>query len=215
MIQYFAKLLEERQRDLRDDLISALLVAEENGAHLSREEIIWMCLELMMAGNVTTTMLLSHALLRLSQRPDLYATLQADPSLVSGMIEESLRCDFSTINLWRRARQDLLMDGQPIKAGQLVVAMVGAANFDENYFPHAGQFDLRRSPNPHLTFGHGIHMCLGAPLARLEGRIALERILAHFSVLRLDTEQAPQFADNQGQLFQLLPVLVTPQEQSV
>jgi cytochrome P450 len=214
LLKYFAALLEKRQQDLRDDLISALLTAEEQGAHLSRDEIIWMCLELMMAGNVTTTMLLSNALLRLCRQPDLYATLQADPSLIVGMIEETLRCDFSTINLWRRARQDTLLEGCEIKAGQLVVAMVGAANFDENYFPHAEQFDLRRSPNPHMTFGHGLHMCLGAPLARLEGRIALERIVAHFSALRLDQERMQQFAGGQEQTVQPLPILLTPREQA-
>jgi cytochrome P450 family 109 len=210
LIRYFSDLLEERKRDLRDDLMSAMLAAEENGAHLTREEIIYLCLELMMAGNVTTTMLLSHALRRLGQRPDLYAALHADPSLIPGFLEETLRWDFSTISLWRTARQDTELGGQQIKAGQLVIAQVGSANFDESYFPHSAQFDIRRSPNPHLTFGYGIHVCLGAPLARLESKIALERIVARFSELRLDPEKPPQFSDNGRQLFRQLEVLFTP-----
>jgi cytochrome P450 len=79
--------------------------------------------------------------------------------------------------------------GEEIKAGQYVVAWTAAANFDETYFPHSQQFDMKRSPNPHLTFGHGIHICLGYPLVRLQGRIVLERIVAHFSELRPDPEK--------------------------
>lgn len=212
LLQYFADLLEKRRLDLRDDLMSALLLAEENGAHLTRDEIIAMCLEMMMAGNVTTTMLLSHALLRLSQRPELYATLHAQPALVAGMVEETLRYDFSTISLWRTARQDTQLGEQKIKAGQLVVAQVGAANFDETVFPHSAQFDIARAPNPHITFGYGIHACLGAPLARLEGTIALERILAHFATLCLDPEGLLEI-DNRRQRFQHLPLLFTFNEE--
>jgi cytochrome P450 len=210
LIQYFAKLLEKRKLEPRDDLMSAMLAAEENGAHLTRDEIIYLCLELMMAGNVTTTMLLSQALLRLSQQPELYATLRAEPALIAGLIEETLRYDFSSISLWRMARQDTQLSGQQIRAGQFVVAMAGAANFDETYFPHSEQFDIRRSPNPHLTFGSGIHVCLGAPLARLESRIALERIVAHFSALQLDPERVSQFTNKGRARFEHLYVLFTP-----
>ena len=92
------------------------------------------------------------------------------------------------MNAWRTARHDTEFNGHEIKAGETVVAWMGVANFDETYFPHSAQFDIRRSPNPHLTFGHGVHVCLGSPLARLEARIALERIITRFSDIRLDTQ---------------------------
>ncbi|HEX7733741.1 MAG TPA: cytochrome P450 [Ktedonobacteraceae bacterium] len=201
LYSYFSDLLEERKRDPQEDLISSLLEAEEDGARLTREEILHMCLELMMAGNVTTTMLLSFALDRFSKHPEIYEALRADPSLIPSALEEALRYDFSEISLRRTARQDMVLDGYEIKAGEMIVAWVGAANFEEEYFPHAEQFDIRRSPNPHLTFGYGIHVCLGAPLARLESRIALERIVARFSAIRPDPEKP--FRRKQGQMQQL------------
>jgi cytochrome P450 len=198
---YFSDLLEERKRHPQADLMSSLLLAEEDGAHLTREEILFMCLEMMMAGNVTTTMLLSYALDRFSQHPEIYQALRADPSLIPGALEETLRYDFSEISLRRTARQDLLMDGHEIKAGEMIVAWVGAAHFDEEYFPHAEQFDIRRSPNPHMTFGYGIHVCLGAPLARLEAKVALEQIVSHFSSIQPDPEQP--FRRKNGRIQQL------------
>ena len=200
LLHYFAELLNERKRDPRDDLISGLLAAEENGAHLTREEIIHLCIEMIFAGNVTTTTLLNRTLYRLCQYPEIYQALRDDPLLIPGAIEETLRYDFSSFNLWRTARHDSVLGRHQIRAGETVVAWVGAANFDETYFPHSEQFDIRRSPNSHLTFSHGIHVCLGAPLARLEGRIALERIVAHFAKICLDTEHPVQFLDQMGAL---------------
>jgi cytochrome P450 len=212
LLQYFSDLLDKRKLDPRDDLISGLLAAEENGIHLTREEIISICAELMAAGNVTTTMLLTWLLYRLCRHPEIYQALRDDPSLIPGAIEETLRYDFSAITVWRTAHHDTVFNGHEIKAGQYVVAWLAAANFDEMYFPHSTQFDIRRSPNPHLTFGHGIHVCLGYPLTRLEGRIALERIVAHFSDIRLDTENPVQYMDETGpsKLIQSLDILFTP-----
>lgn len=189
LFHYFSDLLEERKAHPQTDLMSLLLAAEEDGAHLTREEILYMCLEMMMAGNVTTTMLLSYALDRFSRHPELYEALRADPELIPCALEEVLRYDFSEISLRRTARQDLVLDGHRVKAGEMIVAWVGAAHFEEEYFPHAEQFDIRRTPNPHMTFGYGIHVCLGAPLARLESKVALERIVARFSSIHPDPEQ--------------------------
>ena len=212
LFHYFSDLLEERKHQPQADLMSSLLAAEEDGAHLTREEILFMCLEMMMAGNVTTTMLLSYALNRFSQHPEIYEALRADPSLIPGALEETLRYDFSEISLRRTARQDLVLDGYEIKAGEMIVAWVGAAHFEEDYFPHAEQFDIRRSPNPHMTFGYGIHVCLGAPLARLESKVALERIVAHFSALQPDPEM-PLLRKN-GQV-QQLGLVFTPAHASI
>ncbi len=198
LIQYLANLLDERKCHPQNDLMSGLLAAEENGTSLTREEIIHMCLELMFAGNITTTMLLNLAIQRLCLHPEIYQELRDDPSLIPGAIEETLRYDFSSANLWRTARHDTVLSGQQIKAGQRVAVWISAANFDEDYFRQAAQFAIRRSPNPHLTFGYGIHFCLGAPLARLEGRVALERIVAHFSEIRLDAESPVQYMDAMG-----------------
>jgi cytochrome P450 len=196
ILQYFSDILNERKLDPQNDLISGLLAAEQNGTHLTHEEIINMCLELLWAGNVTTTVLLTSALYRFCKHPEIYQALRNDPSLIQGAIEETLRYDFSGVSPWRRARHDTVFNGHEIKAGQYVVALIGAANFDETYFPHSDQFDFRRSPNPHLTFSHGVHVCLGSPLARLEGRIALERLVAHFSEIHLDPESPVQYIED-------------------
>jgi cytochrome P450 len=193
ILHYFAGLLNERKHNPRDDLMSQLLAAEEHGAHLTHETIIYLCLELMTGGNVTTPTLLSSALQRFSRHPEIYQSLRDDPSLIPGAIEETLRYDFTTFNVRRTTRHDTVLNGQQIRAGQYVVIWLGAANFDETSFPQSELFDIRRSPNPHLTFGYGVHVCLGAPLARLEARIALERIVTRFSELHLDPEETTQF----------------------
>ena len=155
-----------------------------------------MCVELVLSGNITASIFLSHMLLRLSQQPELYQALHDDLSLIPAAIEEMLRYDFSWLKGWRTARHDTVLNGYEIKAGQQVAVNIGAANFDETYFPHSEYFDMRRSPNPHLTFGHGVHLCLGSALARLQGRIVLERIIAQFSALRLDPDHPMQYLDS-------------------
>lgn len=207
LFHYFSDLLEERKAHPQNDLMSQLLAAEEDGVHLTRQDILYMCLEMMMAGNVTTTMLLSYALDRFSRHPQIYEELRADPSLIPSALEETLRYDFSEISLRRTARKDLVLDGSTIKAGEMIVAWVGAAHFEEAYFPHAEHFDIRRAPNPHMTFGYGIHVCLGAPLARLESKVALERIVARFASIRPD----PQLPlSRKGRHFHQCGLLLTP-----
>lgn len=211
VLQYFSELLNQRQRDPGNDLMSALLAEEENNTHVTREEIILLCVELMAAGDATTAVLLGRAFFCLCQHPEIYQALRDDPSLIPGAIEEILRYEFAGLSVLRTARHDIVFDGHDIKAGQYVVAWVGAANFDETYFPEASQFDIRRSPNPHLTFSHGVHYCLGAPLARLVVQTALERVVAHFSEMRLDPDRPKQNQEHIGssELIRSLGVLFT------
>jgi cytochrome P450 len=194
ILHYFSDLLNERKRAPQDDLMSALVAAEENGPHVTHETLTSLCVELMLAGHITTSRLLTSAIRRSCEHPEVYQSLRDDPSLIPGAIEETLRYDLP-LDQWRIARHDTVLSGQEIKAGQYVVTWTGAANFDETYFPHAEQFDIRRSPNPHLAFGHGVHACPGYALARLEGRITLERIIAHFSEIHLDTEHPVRVMD--------------------
>ncbi len=210
LIQYFSDLLQARKESPRDDLMSAFVAAEDDGSHLTRDEIVSLCLELLMAGNVTTTMLITRALNRCCTQPEIFEELRAEPKLIPSAIEEFLRYEFSSISLLRTARVDTILGGQEIKAGQLVVAWPSAANFDETMFPQSQQFDIRRSPNPHLTFGYGLHFCLGAPLARLEGRIAFERLTEHFSAVRMDPARPPVYMNGLEELIQSLYVLMTP-----
>jgi|SRR5579859_2308337 len=134
-----------------------------------------------------------------------------DPSLILGAIEETLRYDFSGSNLRRVALHDTVLGGHQIKAGETVVAWTGAANFDEADFPQSEHFDIRRSPNHHLTFGYGVYVCQGHPLARLEGRIALERIVTHFVEMSFDPEKPVQYLDQTASRFiQSLSILFTP-----
>ncbi|HZR38479.1 MAG TPA: cytochrome P450 [Ktedonobacteraceae bacterium] len=173
LMNYFYDQLDQRAKEPSDDLMSALLAAEQDGARLTREEAAGMCVGLLAAGNVTTTLLLGLATRRFVKQPEVFQQIRHDPSLIPGVIEELLRYEFVGAYNMRVARCDTTIKGCEIKEGQVVMAWLSAANFDETHFPHAEQFDIRRSPNPHLTFGHGIHFCLGAPLARMEAKVAL------------------------------------------
>jgi len=201
---YFSDMLNERKCDLRAGLISRLYTAKENGAHLTHEEIVSMCVEMLVAGTLNTTLLLERALSRLCQHLEIYQAVHDDPSLIPGVVEETLRCDFPGFHLWRTARHDTVFNGHEIKTGQDVLVWTAAANFDETYFPHSEQFDIRRSPNPQLTLGHGPHFCLGYLLARLQGRIVLERTLAHFSEMHLTPEDPVQYGEQVAWLMQSL-----------
>lgn len=207
---YFNDLLSQRRQEPQDDLMSALLEAEQDGQRLSLEDVISICIGLLIAGNVTTTVLLSLAARRFAKNPEIFQQLRQDPSLIPGAIEEILRHDFAHGSFMRIARHDTTLRGHEIKAGQLMLVWLSSANFDEKQFPHAQQFDIRRYPNQHLSFGYGMHFCLGAPLARFEGKIALERMVAHWSDLRQDPELAPQYVNAKVDVMQKFPVIFTP-----
>lgn len=174
---YFQHIFEQHRQHPQNDLISALLDAQVDGQHLTEVELTIFCILLLLAGNDTTRNLIANAILCLDLFPEAMARLRAEPALLPTTIEEVLRYLPSVRTAPRIAAIDTTLDGQPVKAGQWVLPMLASANRDETVFPQAHVFDPARTPNRHLTFGHGIHFCLGAPLARLESKIALRRLL--------------------------------------
>lgn len=175
---YFFQVIGERRRAPRNDLISALLAAEVDGQHLSLVELLGFCVLLLVAGNETTTNLIGNAMYCFARDPDLVRSLRDDPTRLPNAIEEVLRY-LSPVQMLpdRVATADVEIGGQKIKAGQHVIPSLGSANRDESIFAEANRFIPDRLPNPHLAFGTGSHFCLGAPLARLEAKIALTALL--------------------------------------
>ncbi|MBX3749270.1 MAG: cytochrome P450 [Opitutaceae bacterium] len=182
---YFEAILDERRREPRDDLITLLLNAEDAGERLSRSELIGMAILILVAGHETTTSLLSNGLLLLLQNPDQLTALRADPALMPTAIEEMLRVEPSFLRTPRRVKADLEWGGVQLQRDQMVSVLNGAANRDPAVFTDPDRFDIRRSPNKHLSFGHGPHICLGAPLARLEASLAFPRLLERLPQLEL------------------------------
>ncbi|KPV41790.1 cytochrome P450 [Alicyclobacillus ferrooxydans] len=177
MAEYFHHIMAERRQEPKDDLISALLAAEEDNEHLSEADILSFCWLLLVAGNETTTNLIGNAVRTLLEHPDQYAMLTEDRSLIPGALEETLRYRSPVQAMFRVTTEDVTLADRTIPAGERVIAWIGSANRDEERFAQADRFDITRNPNPHIAFGHGVHFCLGAPLARLEARVALETIL--------------------------------------
>ncbi|HSJ96115.1 MAG TPA: cytochrome P450 [Myxococcota bacterium] len=176
--QEFAQLLAERRTDRRDDLMTALLDAEIAGQRLREDELLGFCFVLIVAGNDTTTNLIANGAVLLADHPDQRKLLVDDPGRIPVAVEEMLRCEAPAQALPRIARRPVALHGATIPAGALVRLVWGAANRDEREFADAERFDVTRSLPRHLGFGHGVHFCLGAHLARLEARVAFEELLA-------------------------------------
>jgi hypothetical protein len=182
MVAYFREeVIPRRRAEPRDDLVSALLAAEIDGRKLSETEIESFCLLLLVAGNETTTNLISNQLHVLSRRPDLWKRLRDEPRLAADALEETVRWDSPVQNLARDATRDVTLHGVRIAAGDRVLVSFAAANRDSREFPAADEYRLDRAGARHLGFGFGVHFCLGAGLARLEARCVLEGMLARFA----------------------------------
>jgi cytochrome P450 len=177
MSAYLAEMIEWRRANPKDDLLTRLVAAELEGQHLAPEEILGFLQVLIVAGQETTTNLINNAVLCLIEHPDQRERLQQRIDLLPSAIEEVLRYRSPVQWMMRTPKRDVEVLGKVIPAGKLVLPMIGSANRDSGQFPQAGRFDIERAPNPHIAFGHGIHFCLGAPLARLEARIALADLL--------------------------------------
>jgi cytochrome P450 len=186
-VRYLRKLIEKRRMDPQDDLLTALIRAEESGDSLSEDELLAMAFLLLVAGHETTVNLIASGTLALLERPEQADALRNDPSLVKPAVEELLRYT-SPVEMAteRYPREDVEIEGTTIPRGELVLAVLGSANRDERHFEDPDVFDITRDPNRHLAFGRGgVHHCLGAPLARMEGQIAISALLRCFPNLRL------------------------------
>ena len=180
MIDYLTAHIRSRRLHPRDDLTSRLITAEHDGARLTDEDMIGLIALLLTAGHVTTAALLGSTVLQLHEHPDAARLVRADPTLLPSAIEEVLRFHPPLPRLTRRTATTVSLGGRVIPAGQILVLWLVSANRDERRFPDPDTFDVRRRPNQHLSFGHGIHFCLGAMLARQETAIAVERLMARY-----------------------------------
>ncbi|MBP2337317.1 cytochrome P450 [Saccharothrix coeruleofusca] len=191
--EYLAEHIEDRRRHPREDLLSGLVHAEVDGERLSDKEIATLADVLLLAGHVTTTMLLGNTVLCLDSHPDEFARVRADRSRLPDVIEESLRYLPPFAVTARASTAEAEVGGVVIPPDQLVMVWLGAANRDPRVFDAPAEFRPGRDPNPHLTFSRGIHYCIGAGLARLEGRIALGILFDRFREIATIPDEPPQF----------------------
>ncbi|MFB6819871.1 cytochrome P450 [Streptomyces sp. NPDC056347] len=190
MGEYLRELIDDKRRSPGDDLMSALVrTRDEEGDRLSFDELMGMAFLLLVAGHETTVNLIANGVRALLDHPDQLAALRDDPGLTGGAVEEMLRYDGPVENAtFRFAREDIPMGRRIIPAGAPVLVSLAGADRDGGRYPEPGTFDIRREPQGHLAFGHGLHFCVGAPLARMEGRIAIRSLLERCPGLALDTE---------------------------
>lgn len=182
---YFEALLAARGADDAEDLLSLLLAAERAG-EISHLEIVGFCFLLIIAGNETTTKLLGNLADQLTRHPDAKALLAAEPARIPNAVEEMLRYDTSTHMMARTLTRDVELHGCRMEAGRKVALLLAAANRDERRWPDPDAFDVTRETADHVAFGFGVHFCLGAALARLEARVALEELLARLPDFAVD-----------------------------
>lgn len=192
MPAYLTDLIETRRAAPRDDLLSAMIQeVDEGGDRLTGEELIGMCVLLLVAGHETTVNLIGNGMRALFAHPDQLARLRADFGLLEGAVEEMLRYDGPVETCTQRlALEDVEMDGVTIPAGSTVLIAMADADRDPERFKDPDRFDVGRDSRGHIAFGHGLHYCLGAPLARLEGRIAIRSLLERCPEIRPDADEA-------------------------
>ncbi len=205
---YFGERIAERRRAPQDDLISALLAAEIDGERLTPIEIQSFCNLMIVAGNETTTKLLANALYWLWRNPDQRKLVADEPALIPRWIEETLRYDNSSQAIGRFTNRAVALHGLEIPAGKRVLLLIGSANRDERAFPHADAYDLLRDTTASMSFGQGAHFCLGASLARLEGRVVLDEFWRRFPDYQIDPSGCARVHSVSVRGFAALPLVL-------
>jgi len=207
---YFRDLVVARRGQPGSDLASALLAAELDGARLSERDVIAFLFLMIIAGNETTTKLLGNALYWLWRNPVARDAVRADPALVPGWVEETLRYDSSTQMLARTVRGGVTFHGRTLPHGDRVLLLIGAANRDERAFPDPDRFDVGRDASAHLAFGRGTHFCMGAALARLEARVALEEVQRRFADFEIEPSGLVRVHSINVRGYAAMPIRFTP-----
>jgi cytochrome P450 len=197
MKAYLERVIAKRRREPREDLLTLLVQAEDGGDRLSTDELVVMCVALLIGGNNSTAHLIGNCILTLLRHPESLERLRAEPELARTTVEEVLRYESPVQATSRVATEDIELHGQHIRAGDNVSLLIGAANRDGAQFPDPATFDMTRHPNRHLTFAHGPHFCVGSALARNTAQVAVETVTRRLANLRLATDEvewAPGFS---------------------
>jgi len=195
LADYFRDLIARRRASPRADMLSGLIAAEEAGDKLSEHELLATCILLLIAGHETTVNLIGNGTLALLRHPDQLRRLRDNPALIGSAVEELLRFDGPVQRTARIPSEDVIIDGHTIAKGEMVMPFIGAADRDPAQFRDPDRLDIGRSDNRHIAFGWGIHFCLGAPLARIEGQIAINALVQRLPKLALATER-PEFRES-------------------
>jgi cytochrome P450 len=207
MSDYFRQMLEERKRAPRQDMMSDLLAAEVDGDHLSMEDVISFSTLLLLAGHVTTTNLLSQAIRCFDEHPEALSQLRKHPEFMPTAIEEVLRYASPVWRLVRTNTEEVTIAGVTIPKDELIFTWLASANRDPRQFVEPERFDITRTPNRHVAFGHGIHFCIGAPLSRMEAAVALPMIIKQLPNLRVLHADTPELFEGRFLFgFQRLPI---------
>lgn len=193
--EYFGGLIADHKSHPRDDLLSALIAAEESGDKMSEQELLATCILLLVAGHETTVNLIGNGTLALLRNPAQLALLHSDPSLIRSAVEEFLRFDPPVQFTVRVALEDMTLGDVSLTKGQQAILLLAGANRDPDVFADPDRLDITRGENRHLAFSHGIHYCVGAPLARLEAEVALGTMVQRFPHIRL-LDEAPGYKEN-------------------
>jgi hypothetical protein len=206
LYSYFVDRVAEKRRQPADDLISGLIEAELDGERLDLDTIVGFCFLLVIAGNETTTKLIGNAIYWLWRNPAQRSKLISDPGLLPDAVEETLRYEGSTQLMARTLTRDVTLHGRTLPEGAKVLLLLGSANRDERFWDRPDEFDICREKLQHLAFGHGVHVCLGAALARLETRIALEHLVGLLGEYEIDQDGTERIHSGNVRGFARLPV---------